>query len=153
MATNTCGRIALILTCVTVLAVGCKPAKMPQLRPLSEQEAADLWNRARSYEPVGQPTVQKIMGDAEVTVICAQSYALRIDTGRGPEPVITSCGGSCKLNPGAKFADCKTSGCLSTGKTCSPLKCEGGCTLSSACKPTGARQICEMSLPGGSEPG
>jgi hypothetical protein len=135
MAVTARQRIALVVACAAVLAAGCATAREPQLQRLSEKEAADLWSRARSYEPVGAPAIERIEGESEVTVLCAQVYALKMDTGKGG-PIATTCGGSCKLKPGAKFSDCKTSGCLSSGRTCTPLVCEGGCTLSSACKAT-----------------
>ena len=127
---------ALIIAFAAVIATSCKPAPMPQLHMLSDQEAADLWKQAESFEPIGKASVQRIPHEGGLTVVCGQAYMLRMSGGRPGSQVVTSCGGSCKLKPGATFDDCKTSGCLASGQSCTPLNCEGGCTLSEACKPT-----------------
>ena len=124
-----------ILVYVVALSAGCAPKQapqVPQLRVLSEKEADDLWSQTKGYEPAGEPTVRRIPTEDGVRVVCAQTYTLRMAGGSGS--VISVCGGACRLTPGSGFPDCKTSGCLSNGRTCSPLVCSGGCTVSEACK-------------------
>lgn len=126
--------------CVVAASVTCSkpvekpPEKAPELKALSEAEATELRNRAESLDPVGEASVRRIEVDNTVTVVCTQTFALRMAGGRPGGGVIDACGGSCKLKPGGTFATCKTSGCLSNGRSCSPLVCEGGCELATACK-------------------
>jgi len=129
-------RLTLVtLVCVVILLVGCaKKQPAPQLRVLSEQEAADLWNKAESREPVGDPVVKTIQGDNGTTVTTSQAYMLRRAGGGGPGGLVTVCGGSCTLNPGGTFGGCQTSGCFPAGNTCTPLVCSGSCKLASSCQ-------------------
>ena len=133
MTTNAHAPIVL-LVCAIVLSGSCKRAEPPQIRMLSEQEAADLWNRAESHQPMGEAVVRRFQEEGGVvTVLTSQAFMLRMGGG-GTGQTVTSCSGSCILNPGATFGDCQTSGCLSTGKSCTPLVCSGGCKVSRACE-------------------
>jgi hypothetical protein len=126
---------ALILIYAAVGLTGCQWKQAQQLRLLSDQEAADIWSRAEGYEPVGDPVVKQLPDEmgACTTVVTNQVYMLRMPGG-GRAQVMVGCGGSCKTD-GGPLGDCKTSGCLSNGRSCTPLKCSGNCTVSSACKP------------------
>lgn len=126
--------ITIIIACAAVLSGSCTRADTPQIRMLSEQEAADLWNSAESREPIGEATVRSFPDEGGVvTVITSQMYMLRMADG-GSGQTVTSCSGSCILTPGSTFEDCKTSGCLSTGTSCTPLVCSGGCRVSRSCQ-------------------
>jgi hypothetical protein len=125
---------ACLISSVLVWA-GCRGAQAPEIRALSEQEVADLWRQAESREPVGDPLVQQIPTDTGATVITTQVFMLRRAGGGPSTQVILGCGGSCTLTPGGTFEGCKTSGCLASGDSCTPLVCSGTCTVSSPCKP------------------
>jgi hypothetical protein len=114
---------------------GCRSPQTPQVRTLSDQEAADLWNRAESREPVGEPAVRTIRSETGTTVVTTQIYLLRMAGGRPGGQLVTACTGSCLLKPGGTFDDCKSSGCFRSANSCTPLVCSGSCTLSSACNP------------------
>lgn len=121
---------------VTALAGACTqapaPTEGPALQALSDADAEALWAGTAALTPVGRAIVQRIPVDGGVAVVCSQPYALRLATGR-PGGAVIQCGGSCKLKPGATFDQCRTSGCLSNGRTCTPLVCSGGCELSRQC--------------------
>ena len=125
----------LILISAAMGSTGCQWKHAQQVRLLSDQEAADIWSRAEAYEPVGAPVVKQLPDDtgACTTVVTNQVYMLTMPGG-GRAQIIVACGGSCNTG-GGPLGDCKTSGCLSNGKSCTPLKCSGNCTLSRACKP------------------
>lgn len=119
------------LVCVAVLSAGCARQKeLPQIRALSDQEADDLWNKAERQEPVGEPVVKTTKDETGTTVISTQMYMLRMpggsSTGFG-----AVCGGSCI---GGIGPECKTSGCMPSGRGCTPLTCSGTCTLKQACR-------------------
>lgn len=138
--------LTLALACSALLSACGKappPASSPTgrgtLKALPAADVERLWASPAALTPVGPATVQRIPVTGGVAVACNQTYAARLGTGR-PGGVVVSCGGSCKLKPGATFDQCKTSGCLSSGRTCTPLVCSGGCELSRACsagKPAG----------------
>ena len=127
-------RTTVIIACATVLSVGCTTMKVPEPRALSEQESTELWSRALSYDRIGAADVRKIQGENEVTVVCTQAYSLRAAGGGHLGTAVTVCGGSCQLKPGSTFGSCVTSGCVPSGRSCSPLVCSGGCTVASSCK-------------------
>lgn len=118
--------------CVWTSPPASSPAAQTGLQALPDAEVERLWAGSASLTPVGPATVQRIPVSGGVAVACSQTYAMRLSTGR-PGSVMTSCGGSCKLKPGATFEQCRTSGCMPSGRTCTPLVCSGGCELSSAC--------------------
>jgi hypothetical protein len=102
---------------------------------LSEAEALKLIETAEVRETVSERQVDLRQVDDQVLVNCSQEVRFFQKPGRpGGGGGIIACGGACKLNAGAKFADCKTSGCLVSNGKCTPLVCSGGCTLSRACK-------------------
>lgn len=121
-----------ILVCVAVLNTSCAMKKeAPQIRLLSEQEADDLWNKAESREPVGEPVVKTTQDKTGTTVTSTQVYMLRMLGGGGSTALGAVCGGSCK---GGIGPECKTSGCMPAGRSCTPLQCSGTCTLNDACR-------------------
>lgn len=136
-------QMALVVTVVISLAVlitSCAgpregpSAKSTQIRALSDVEVAKLWDSDAPREPIGDALIQNIPVEGGVAVVCTQAFSARMAGGVGPTGLIGSCGGSCKLKPGATFSQCTTSGCRSNGRTCSPLVCSGGCELATACK-------------------
>ena len=135
--TIACRLVTLIIGCLVVVSSGsCKRAETRQIRIVSGQEAADLWDRAQTREPVGQAITRTFREEGGVlTVVTSQTYMLRMAGGE-TGGTVSSCSASCILNPGATFDDCKTSGCLSTGKTCTPVVCSGGCRVSRSCQAT-----------------
>jgi hypothetical protein len=124
----------ILVSAVAVGLTGCQK-QTQQLRLLSDQEASDIWNKAVAYEPVGGPVVKQLPDDtgACMNVVTNQVYMLTMPGG-GRTQIMVGCGGGCKTD-GGPLGDCKTSGCLSNGRSCTPLKCSGNCTVSSACKP------------------
>ena len=102
---------------------------------LSEEEALHLLENARVFQPTGEHTVNLREVGNKIAVTCSQPFELRLQPGGPGAGGILACGGSCKLKAGAKFSDCKTSGCLRSGNTCTPLVCSGGCVLDKSCKP------------------
>lgn len=128
-----------VLVFAALLSTACTPrqAKVPQIRILTDQEAIDLWNRAESREPVGEPVVQEFKKDTKdekcTEVITTQVYMLRMPGG-GSNGLGISCGGNCIATGDGTPADCKTSGCFHKGGSCTPLVCSGKCTVSKACK-------------------
>src|SRR5215813_5477230 len=125
---------AVVLVCTAVLSVGCAKEKAPEFRILSDQEAADLWNKAESRDRVGEAVVKKIQNDKGTTVITTQGYTLRMPGG-GSRGLVTVCGGGCTLEPGGTFGGCQHSGCMPSGNSCTPLVCSGDCRVSSPCRP------------------
>lgn len=120
-----------MLVCVAVLYTSCAVKKeAPQIRLLSEQEADDLWSRAASREPVGNPDVKTTQDETGTTVISTQVYMLRMPDG-GSTGLGAVCGGSCI---GGIGPECKTSGCMPTGRGCTPLSCSGTCKLKNSCR-------------------
>lgn len=125
--------------CTQAPSPGPAPGAQARLQALPVADVERLWAGSAPLTPVGPATVQRIPVTGGVAVACSQTYSARLGTGR-PGGVVVSCGGSCKLKPGATFDQCKTSGCLSSGRTCTPLVCSGGCELSRSCsasKPVG----------------
>jgi hypothetical protein len=134
--------VTAVLSMAVVLGSCAGPQKAPtekatEIRALSDAEAAKLWDSDAPRQAIGEATIQNIPVEGGVAVVCTQAFSARL-AGGGPGGVITSCGGSCKLKPGATFGQCITSGCRSNGKTCSPLVCSGGCELATSCKATKA---------------
>jgi hypothetical protein len=126
------GFSVLIVSGVAVLLIGCSREKATQIKVLSEQEAADLWSRAESNQPVGKASSRKILGDTGVTVVTTQAYMLRM-RGGGSNGIVTACGFSCIAPAGTSPKDCQTSGCEPSGNTCTPASC-GSCIPSQPCK-------------------
>lgn len=125
--------ITAILFCTAVLTAGCAHKQVVQMHALSDQEAADLWTRAETKEPVGKAVVRMDTGsDGVTTVSTTQTYALRM-IGGGSNGLATVCGYSCTPRPGSGPGSCKTSGCLPSGNSCTPASC-GDCTQSSPCR-------------------
>ncbi len=124
-----------ILVWAAVLSAGCARQKAPEIRILSDQEAADLWDKAESRERVGEPVVKTVQDGQVTRVITTQVYVLRGPGGRGSTQMVSGCGGSCQVTGTGGTSGCHTSGCLSTGKGCAPLVCSGNCTLSGECGP------------------
>ncbi len=123
-----------IIACAALFSAGCSTtAKPPEVRVLSEKQAADLWSRAASYEPMGAADVRKFQSATGVDVVGSQAYLMRM-SGGGSGTSVTVCGGSCQLTSGGTFGSCVTSGCTPTGRSCTPLVCSGSCTLSSSCQ-------------------
>lgn len=110
------------------------PAKSAEIRALSDAEVVQLWDSDAPRQSLGKPIIQNIPVEGGVAVVCTQAFSARMPGSGRPNGLIGSCGGSCKLKPGATFGQCITSGCVSNGKTCSPLVCSGGCELATACK-------------------
>ena len=123
---------AVVVVSAAILGVGCRTGQTPEVRMLSEKEAADFWNRAESREPAGQSSVRKIESGTGTVVITTQAYTLRMPGGGGGG-LVTVCGGGCQAGAGGP-SGCQTSGCEPTGNSCTPLQCSGNCTLSHACK-------------------
>jgi hypothetical protein len=122
----------MIVVCVAVLSAGCGVKKeTPQIRLLSEQEADDLWNKAERREPVGEPVVKTTEDESGTTVTSTQVYMLSMPGGGGSTGLGAVCGGSCI---GGIGSECKTSGCMPSGRSCTPLNCSGTCTLKQACR-------------------
>jgi len=119
-----------ILVWAAVLLAGCARQMAPEIRMLSDQEAADLWDKAESRERVGEPVVKTVQNGQCTTVITTQVYRLGRSTN-----LIAACGGGCQVTGPGGPAGCQTSGCFSTGRGCTPLICSGNCTLSHPCKP------------------
>ena len=132
--------VGAVVVSLAVLVASCAsppkapPEKSTGIRALSDAEAAKLWDSDAPRESVGEASIQKIPVEGGLAVVCTQAFSARkIGDGR-PGGLIGSCGGSCKLKPGATFGQCVTSGCVSNGRTCTPLVCSGGCELATACK-------------------
>lgn len=121
-----------ILVCVAVLYTSCAIRKeAPQIRLLTEQEANDLWDKAESREPVGEPVVKTTSDETGTKVTSTQVYMLRMAGGGGSTGLGAVCGGSCS---GGIGSECKTSGCMPTGRGCTPLTCSGTCKLKDSCR-------------------
>src|SRR5438034_2666215 len=86
---------AVVVVSAAILGVGCRTGQTPEVRMLSEKEAADFWNRAESREPAGQPSVRKIENGTGTVVITTQAYTLRMPGGGGGG-LVTGCGGGCQ---------------------------------------------------------
>ena len=128
--------VTVIIACIAVLSAGCARAKVAQVKVLSDQEFADLWNRAAGHEPVGKPVVRRMPDEKGMTTVTTQVYMFQDPRGgRGVPPggVMVVCGFACIAPEGTKPSECKTSGCEPSGLTCTPASC-GNCTLSQPCK-------------------
>lgn len=132
MAAKASRLTTVIIVCIAVLSAGCAKEKVTQIKVLSEQEAADLWSRAESNQPIGKAVVRRIPGETGTTVVTTQAYMLRMQGG-GSTGVVTACGFSCIAPAGTSPGDCKTSGCEPSGNSCTPASC-GACTPSQPCK-------------------
>jgi hypothetical protein len=132
----TASRLTLVVLVLTTTLSGCaKKQPDPQVRLLSEQEAADLWNKAESRQPVGEAMVRRFPGEAGTHVTTTQAYALRMANGGGAGSLVTVCGGYCQVTTqGGTTAGCQTSGCVPSGHSCTPLVCSGNCSVSGACR-------------------
>lgn len=133
--------VVTVVISLAVLVASCvrppeaPPATSAEIRALPDAEAAKLWDSDAPREPVGKAVIQNMPIEGGVAVVCTQAFSARMaGGGGGTAGLLAGCGGSCKLKPGATFEQCVTSGCLSNGRTCSPLVCSGGCELSMACK-------------------
>jgi hypothetical protein len=121
-----------ILVCAAILSTSCgRKKEVPQIRVLSEQEADGLWDKAEKREPVGEPVTKTTEDETGTTITSSQVYMLTMPGGGGSIGLGAVCGGSCI---GGIGPECKTSGCMPTGRGCTPLKCSGICRLSKACK-------------------
>jgi hypothetical protein len=125
--------LAAILVCGGVVLSGCALQQQPEVKILSDEEAAELWESAEGFEPVGKPVTRQFPGTTGTITTTSQVYLLRMPGGRLGTSVVTVCGGSCLLKPGGTFGGCVTSGCMPSGNSCTPLVCSGTCELSSAC--------------------
>jgi hypothetical protein len=132
MANRTSWVITAIIAANALLSAGCM-TKAPEVRVLSDQQAADLWSRAASYQAVGAAEVRRTQTENGVNVTCSQAYSMLM-RGGGSGTTVTVCGGTCLLKSGGTFGACVTSGCMPSGGTCTPLVCSGSCTLSSSCR-------------------
>ena len=136
---RTAPRFARLAPAMLLVALtGCSQADTThdgEARLLSDEEALNLLENARVFQPTGEHSVNLREVGEKVAVTCTQPFELRLQPGGPGAGGILACGGSCKLKPGAKFSDCKTSGCLRSGNTCTPLVCSGGCVLDKSCKP------------------
>jgi hypothetical protein len=129
-------RIGFALAVLAALALSCSQygTESTEVRQLTPEETAELFDSAASVEAVGEPSIQAVTDDTGTTVITTQAFRLRTDTGRGGGTVLTGCTGRCKVTGPGGLSDCKTSGCLSDKKGgCTPLKCSGSCTVSAEC--------------------
>ena len=124
--------VTTFLICACVILAGCASPKLPEVRILSDEEASELWDKAESYKPVGEAVTKTFPSSAGTIVTTSQVYSLRM-SGRPGLSVVTVCGGSCQLKPGGTFGSCVTSGCVPSGKRCTPLVCSGSCEVSKAC--------------------
>src|SRR5438094_9960299 len=86
---------ALVVVSAAILGVGCRTGQTPEVRMLSEKEAADVWHRAESREPAGQPSVRKSEGGTGTVAITTQAYMRRMPGGGGGG-LGTVCRGGCQ---------------------------------------------------------
>lgn len=128
------GRLISVIPVVAVMLLGgCTKKEAPKMQLLSEQEAADLWNKAESRQAIGDPMIRKFQTDNGTVVSTTQAYALRM-AGGGGGSLVTVCGGSCIVEGNGSLHECQTSGCMPSGNTCTPLVCSGSCKLSNSCR-------------------
>src|SRR5438093_13183310 len=118
---------AVVVVSAAILGVGCRTGQTPEVRMLSEKEAADFWNRAESREPAGQPSVRKIESGTGTVVITTQAYMLRMPGGGG-RGLVTVCGAGCQAGAG-RPSGWQARGCEAAGNPCPPLAGSGICTL------------------------
>ena len=130
----------LALSCCALLVTACQPqeAPLPQVKFLSEAEAAAIFKDAKSVERVGEPSIKIAAGENTTVVTTTQVFRINRPVG-GAALMLGSCGGSCKVTvEGGTLNQCVTSGCAPDGAGCTPLVCSGSCTLSSQCKREGS---------------
>jgi len=133
MVTKAGRLITSIFLCAAFLVAGCAHKQVAQIRALSDQEAADLWTRAETKEPVGKPVVRTVTDlDGVTTVSTTQSFMLRMKGG-GSNGLATVCGYSCQPRPGSGPESCQTSGCMPSGNSCTPASC-GNCAQTRPCR-------------------
>src|SRR5204862_809446 len=109
---------AVVVVSAAILGVGCRTGQTPEVRMLSEKEAADFWNRAESREPAGQPSVRKIESGTGTVVITTQAYMLRMPGGGGGSLVTARVGG-CQVGVGGPGA-CQPGGSEPAGNSRTP---------------------------------